>query len=247
MWAVVVAGGSGTRLGVGVPKGFVEVAGRRLVDWAVRSAARNADAVVVVVPADRTEDTFDGATRVTAGGDTRSASVRCGLAALADADDDDLVVVHDAARPLASDALWSAVVTAVVAGADGAVPGVAVADTLKQVNDDGSVVATVERAGLVAVQTPQAFRLGVLRGVHATEPEASDDAGLVEASGGRVVVVPGDAANRKVTTPDDLAVVGALLVTAPAPQPADTASASSVPMPGGATRGGAAGGMGGVG
>lgn len=212
----MVAAGSGTRLGGGQPKGFVELAGRRLVDWSLDGAARNAQHVVAVVPADLAGDaavvaSLEGATSVVAGADTRSGSVRCGLDALTEAGDDDVVVVHDAARPLAGDALYRAVVDAVVAGADGAVPGVAVADTLKRVDADGAVVATVDRASLVAVQTPQAFRVGVLRAAHADAPEASDDAGLVESAGGRVVVVTGDAANRKVTTPDDLAVVGALL------------------------------------
>ena len=212
----MVAAGSGTRLGRGEPKGFVEVAGRRLVDWALKGAARNVEQVVVVVPAPSAADpslcaSLVGATAVVAGADTRSGSVRCGLDALGDASDDDVVVVHDAARPLASDALYAAVVAAVVAGAEGAVPGVPVADTLTRVDPDGNVAGTVEREGLVAVQTPQAFRVGVLRAAHAGAPEASDDAGLVEAAGGRVVVVTGDAANRKVTTPDDLAVVGALL------------------------------------
>lgn len=216
MWAVVVAAGSGTRLGAGTPKGFVAVAGRRLVDWTVEGASRNADGVVVVVPpvvaaAPTGAGAFPPGTVVVAGDATRSGSVRCGLAALADADDDDLVVVHDGARPLADDTLYAAVVAAVLAGADAAVPGVPVADTLKRVDPDGGVRATVDRAGLVAVQTPQAFRVGVLRAAHADAPEASDDAGLVEAAGGRVVVVSGDAANRKVTTPDDLAVVEALL------------------------------------
>jgi 2-C-methyl-D-erythritol 4-phosphate cytidylyltransferase len=225
VWAVVVAAGSGTRLGAGGPKAFVEAAGRRLVDWALDGAVRNADRVVVVVPAGApTSDAggvLEGADVVVAGADSRSGSVRCGIGAIPDAGDDDVVVIHDAARPLASDALYAGVVAAVVAGADGAVPGVPVADTLKRVDGDGAVLVTVERDGLVAVQTPQAFRLGVLRRAHAAAPEASDDAGLVEAAGGRVVVVPGDARNRKVTTPDDLAVVAALLAAAaPLAEPA---------------------------
>lgn len=229
MWAVVVAAGSGTRLGGATPKGFVEVAGRRLVDWSVAGAARNADRVVAVVPASLLADgiatTLPDAERVVAGADTRSGSVRCGLDALGDAADDDVVVIHDAARPLASDTLFAAVVAAVCAGADGAVPGVPVADTLKRVDAEATVVATVARDDLVAVQTPQAFRVGVLRDAHAGSPEASDDAGLVEARGGRVVVVPGDAANRKVTSPDDLAVVAPLLAatTTATPSPAPVA------------------------
>ena len=111
-------------------------------------------------------------------------------------------MVHDAARPAASAALFAAVVAAVRTGADGAVPGVPVVDTIKRVHG-GAVVATVDRAELVAVQTPQAFRAPVLRAAHVGEPDASDDAALVEAAGGRVVVVPGEPANVKLTTPAD--------------------------------------------
>jgi 2-C-methyl-D-erythritol 4-phosphate cytidylyltransferase len=114
------------------------------------------------------------------------------------------VVVHDAARPLASDDLFKAVVAAVMKGADGAIPGVPVSDTLKRV--DGMIVReTVDRSGLVRVQTPQAFRATMLRQGHAGEPEATDDAAVIEALGGVVVVVPGEEGNIKITTPGDLA------------------------------------------
>ena len=122
----------------------------------------------------------------------------------------EIVVVHDAARPLASPTLFAAVIDAVRAGADAAVPGIAVADTLKRVQD-GRVVGTVERDGLVAVQTPQAFRAAALSRAHASGADASDDAALVEATGGTVVVVPGDPRNLKVTSPDDLDLAAALL------------------------------------
>ena len=171
-------------------------------------AASVCDGVVVVLPAGVS---WDGPTPAVAvsGGETRSASVRAGLAAVPD--DADVIVVHDAARPLASPALFEAVIAAVASGADGAVPGVAVADTLKRVADDGAVAATVPRDGLVAVQTPQAFGATVLRAVHAAGGEATDDAALLEAAGGRVVVVPGEATNLKVTNPADMAVAAALL------------------------------------
>jgi 2-C-methyl-D-erythritol 4-phosphate cytidylyltransferase len=100
--------------------------------------------------------------------------------------------------------LFAAVIDAVRAGADGAVPAVTVADTIKEVDADGVVVATPDRARLVAVQTPQAFRADVLRRAHAGGAEGTDDAALVEAAGGRVVTVPGDPANRKITEPADL-------------------------------------------
>ena len=111
--------------------------------------------------------------------------------------------MHDAARPLAPVALFESVVAAVTAGADGAVPGLPVTDTVKRVHA-GAVVATLDRSELVTVQTPQAFVASVLRAAHASGGDDTDDAALVEAAGGRVVVVPGDAVNAKLTTPHDL-------------------------------------------
>ena len=200
VWAIVVAAGSGSRFGG--PKQFEELEGRRVVDWALVASRSVADGVVLVVPADHLEDQAPLADAIVAGGATRSASVRAGLDVVpADAT---VVVVHDAARPFAAPALFEAVVTAVRDGADGAVPGVALADTVKQVRD-GQVVATLDRAELVAVQTPQAFAATTLRRAHAGEGDATDDAALVEAAGGRVVVVPGDPANTKITLRTDLA------------------------------------------
>ena len=145
---------------------------------------------------------------VVAGGSTRAASVRAGLNAVpADAE---VVVVHDAARPLAGADLFRAVVEALVPGVDAAVPGLRVAETVKRVVD-GRVVSTLDRSELVTVQTPQAFRAGGLRSAHRTEGEATDDAALVEAAGGTVVVVPGDPRNIKLTEPSDLVVLEALL------------------------------------
>lgn len=204
VWAVVVAGGGGTRFGA--PKQFAMLQGRPLLAWAVEAARGAADGVVLVLPADRTGAAY-GADVAVPGGDTRSASVRAGLAAVPD--DAEIVVVHDGARPLATAALFRAVVAEVRDGADGAVPGLPVADTLKAV-DHGSVVSTVPRTGLVAVQTPQAFRSDVLRAAHRDEPEATDDAALLELAGATVRVVPGDPRNLKVTTPADLEVVAAL-------------------------------------
>jgi 2-C-methyl-D-erythritol 4-phosphate cytidylyltransferase len=199
VWAIVLAAGSGSRFGS--PKQFAELAGRRVVDWSVGTARSACDEVVVVLPVGRAWDGPPVAAVVT-GGATRSASVRAGLAAVPAGAE--IIVVHDAARPLAPRALFAAVVSAVRSGADGAVPGLPVADTLKRV-DGGRVVATVERDGLVAVQTPQAFRAAVLRAAHTGGGGATDDAALVEAAGGKVVVVPGDPLNLKVTNPDDLA------------------------------------------
>jgi len=211
VWAIVVAGGGGARFGG--PKQFDDLHGRRVLDWALAAARAACDGVVLVVPADRlaAEDPPPGAS-VVAGGATRSASVRAGLAAVpADAE---MVVVHDAARPLAGAELFERTVAAVRAGADAAIPGVPVTDTIKRV-EGGRVVETVDRSRLVAVQTPQAFRAEVLRRAHGGEREATDDAALVEAMGGRVVVVDGDVRNLKLTSPDDLVVARALLGGAP--------------------------------
>jgi 2-C-methyl-D-erythritol 4-phosphate cytidylyltransferase len=205
--AVIVAAGRGDRFGG--PKQFLTIDGVRLVDRAVATCRAIADAVVVVLPPGEpwTGPPVDA---WTAGGATRSASVRAGLARLPHAVD--VVVVHDAARPLATPALFAAVVDAVRAGADGAVPGVPVADTLKRV-DGERVVETVDRTSLVTVQTPQAFRVSALRAAHASEADATDDAALVEAAGGTVVVVPGEPTNFKITEPVDLARAVALLRT----------------------------------
>jgi len=206
---IVVAAGSGTRFGV--PKQFENVAGARLVDRAVEAAALACDEVVVVLPAGVAWDGRHVAAAVP-GGSTRSASVRAGLDVVAAAAT--VVVVHDAARPLAPPSLFECVIAAVRSGADAAVPGLPIPDTVKRVDGD-DVVETVARDALVTAQTPQAFRADALRAAHDRGAEATDDAALVEAAGGRVVVVPGDPRNLKITTPADLLVAAALLVAAP--------------------------------
>ena len=196
VWTIVVAGGSGARFG-GL-KQYEALGSQRVLDWSVAAARAASDGVVVVVPA--ADVAREGGV---AGGATRSESVRAGLAQIpAEAT---IVCVHDGARPFAGSDVFARVVSAVVAGADGAIPGVAVADTIKQVAADGLVVHTPNRAELMAVQTPQAFRADVLRAAHLAGDAATDDAALVEAAGGRVLVVAGDADNRKITGPDDLA------------------------------------------
>jgi 2-C-methyl-D-erythritol 4-phosphate cytidylyltransferase len=200
VWVVVVAAGRGERYGA--PKQYELIAGRRVLDWSLDAARVVAGGIVLVVAPGREADHED-VDAVVVGGATRSASVRAGLAAVpADAS---IVVVHDAARPAADGGLFDAVVRAVLDGADAAVPGVTVVDTVKRVGADGVVVETLDRDELVAVQTPQAFKADVLRAAHAGAGDASDDAALVEAAGGRVVVVPGDLRNIKLTTAADRA------------------------------------------
>ena len=204
VWTIVVAAGSGERFGG--PKQLMTLGGQRVLDYGVAAATETTDGVVVVVPAGADWDL--GPSLTVPGGATRSESVRCGLAAVPA--DCDIVVVHDAARPLADASLFLAVIDAVQAGADAAVPGCAIADTVKRVEGE-VVVATEARESLVTVQTPQAFRASVLRAAHATGPEGTDDAAVVEAIGGRVVVVPGPRDNLKITEPEDLARAEALL------------------------------------
>ena len=198
VWTIVVAAGRAERFGA--PKQLMALGDRRVLDHALAAAAASSDGVVLVVPADAAWDVGDVPTVV--GGETRSESVRAGLSVVPD--DAEIVLVHDAARPLADRALFTRVIDAVRGGADGAVPGLPIADTVKQVRD-GAITGTVARETLVVVQTPQGFRAAVLRAAHAANAEGTDDAAVVEAAGGTVVVVAGDVDNFKITEPADLA------------------------------------------
>lgn len=198
VWTVVVAGGGGTRFGG--PKQYVELAGRRVIEWSVDAARTVSAGVVVVVPETDLSRPVAGADTVVAGGATRADSVRAGLAAVpADAG---VVLVHDAARPAASPALFRRVLDAVLAGADAVVPGVDVTDSLRRRGG-----GAVDRDELVAVQTPQGFPADVLRAAHASGVDATDDATVVEAAGGTVVVVAGESTNAKLTHPSDRAAL----------------------------------------
>jgi 2-C-methyl-D-erythritol 4-phosphate cytidylyltransferase len=196
VWTIVVAGGTGSR--IGRAKQYEQVGSRRIVDHAAATARAASDGIVLVVP--RADASAEGGV---AGGVTRSDSVRAGLAEVPESAT--IICVHDAARPFASSQLFAAVIDAVRKGADAAVPGVAVTDTIKRIDPDDVVVETPPRSALVAVQTPQAFRAGVLRAAHASGRDATDDAALVELGGGRVVVVAGEQTNRKITHLEDLA------------------------------------------
>lgn len=214
IWTIVVAGGSGRRFGS--MKQYEMLGDGRMLDRAVGVALANSDGVVVVVPVDDVVDESTvyapyGPVRVVSGGPTRTASVRNGLTVVPNAAT--MILVHDAARPFASDHLYQSVIAAVVSGADGSVPGLPVVDTVKVIEVAHSstvdavvphVVNTPDRATLVAVQTPQAFRADILRQAYVPEIDGTDDSSLVEAIGGTVIVVPGEANNRKITHPEDL-------------------------------------------
>lgn len=206
VWSVLLAAGAGQRFGS--LKQFELLGDKQVIEWSLEVLVRHSDGVVLVVPPDTNAvpvgatGSLPAAVTTVAGGATRSESVRRALQAIPD--EATIVCVHDAARPFVPDAVVHAVLDAVRLGADGAVPGVEVTDTIKSVDDAGNVTGTPERARLRAVQTPQAFRVSVLSRAHSFGAEATDDAALVERGGGRVVVVPGDPMLRKITTRDDL-------------------------------------------
>jgi 2-C-methyl-D-erythritol 4-phosphate cytidylyltransferase len=219
VWAILVAAGRGERLGLDQPKAFAKLGDEPLLAEPLRRLDESEwiDAIVVVAPPGWEEPAIllaeelgcSKANACVGGGETRSDSVRAGLSEVPE--DALVVLVHDAARPLVSDAVIARVLGPLSEGWDGAVPGLPVSDTLKLVAPDGAVIDTVSRDGLYAVQTPQAFRTDVLRRAAAAGAEATDCAGLVQSGGGRVKVVEGDPRLLKVTTADDLAKIAAWL------------------------------------
>jgi 2-C-methyl-D-erythritol 4-phosphate cytidylyltransferase len=212
--AIVVAAGTGERLGGQMPKALVPLAGAPMIVRSARAAISTSgvEAVVVAAPAGH-EDLVHamlepvGTHSVVTGGDSRQASVRAALAAVPP--EVPFVVVHDAARPLATPGLFAAVLAALTESSDvdGVVPVLPILDTVKRIRD-GLVVTTEDRDGLSLAQTPQAFRTEALREVHeraAAEGAAfTDDAALLEWAGRRVRAVPGERGNLKITTPEDL-------------------------------------------
>ena len=218
--AIVPAAGCGERLGAGLPKAFVELAGRTMLEHAVDAllGAGVVDRVVAAIPADRVDrtaalfgDRAGNRIVVVAGGPERSDSVRLALAAVGEPE---FVLVHDAARPLTPSSLIHRVVAALREGMPAVVPALPLSDTVKAVDANGVVLGTPERAGLRAVQTPQGFQTAILlrayrqAGVSAV---ATDDAALVENLGVPVHTVAGDALAFKITTPLDMRLAEAVL------------------------------------
>ena len=209
------------RLGSGAPKAFVKIGGRTMLSYSLLAIAQvtSIGEVVIAVP-----EGFESAARaeaaaaalavpvkITPGGNERQDSVRIALELTSS--ESALVIVHDAARPLATPAIFEACIAA-AARAGGAIAAVPVSDTLKRVADS-AIVATVARAGLWQAQTPQAFRREALVAAHRRAVSeaivATDDADLVERTGVRVEVVEASTANLKITTPSDLAIVEAII------------------------------------
>ncbi len=221
--ALVPAAGRGERLGPGEPKALREISGVPMLVYAVSAlaSARSIDLVVVAAPprdvdsvaAMLSQQSFSDKVTVVAGGDTRQESVARALIALPL--DVDVVLVHDAARPLAPVELVSAVVASVRAGNPAVVPGLAVTDTIKEINNQGDVVATIDRNSLRAIQTPQGFNRELLQRAHAQLDESqgifTDDAGLIEAMGVPVKVIEGHVEAMKITRPFDLAIAETII------------------------------------
>jgi 2-C-methyl-D-erythritol 4-phosphate cytidylyltransferase len=219
--AVVPAAGSGHRLAAGVPKAFFHLDGHTLVERAVSGLLESGvvDRVVVAVPAERTGQAkliLGRDATIVAGGANRRESVGRALAAIADAEEPNFVLVHDAARALTPPALVVRVVEALRAGHSAVVPALPLSDTVKAVDGNGVVLGTPERAGLRAVQTPQGFATELLlrayqRAADLTEADFTDDASLVEHIGGQVQVVDGDPLAFKITTRWDILLAQAIV------------------------------------
>lgn len=202
VWAIVLAGGASRRYGER-PKQFETVGGVRMVDRTVAAARRTCDHVALVLPPGHVWD-GEPVDTLAVGGDHQSESLRSGLATLPV--DAAIAVIADPAHPLASDALFTAVIDAVRAGADGAVPVVPILEVIQRVHD-GRVVDTVPKTDLVITQSPHAFRVPVLRAAHADRPRPPENSSLLVGLGHRVVTVPGEAGNLHVTTPAERALV----------------------------------------
>ncbi len=220
--AIVVAAGSGVRMGAGIPKALVPLGPRPLVAWSLiaLAACAEVDEIVLVAPPGHETpvrmavgDAGGPDLGIVPGGATRQRSVAAALAAASP--DATRVLVHDAARPLVTAALVAAVLAG-IEGAEGAIAAIPVADTLKRVGPDGMVAGTVDRSELWGAQTPQAFHADVLRHAFAVASDetldtATDCASMVEALGGRVRLVASAEPNLKVTTPSDLELAHAIL------------------------------------
>ena len=201
--AIIAAAGSGERFRAGYPKALIQLGDRTLLQHAIAALAPVVDQIIVAAPVGFEQQISqligDGIT-VVSGGSTRSESVRKALAVVTG----EFVLVHDAARALASTDLAHRIISALQSGSTAAVPGLAEVDTVKSIDAQGRVTATFDRSTLRRIQTPQGFSTQVLRDAHESGKEATDDAGLIELLGGQVLVIDGEESALKITTPSDL-------------------------------------------
>jgi len=213
--AIIAAAGSGERLGAKTPKAFVQLAGRTLIEHAFSSLSPLVDEVVIAAPAtfeDQVRNLFGESAKVVTGGATRSASIAHALEVISP--EIEFVLVHDAARALASTSLAGRVIQALNDGEVAVIPALPIVDTIKSINSDGYVTLTPDRTYLRAVQTPQGFTRQILNRAHQDSernPDATDDAALVESLGEKVKVIEGETRALKITTSDDLERATAIL------------------------------------
>ncbi len=204
--AIIAAAGSGERFGASIPKALIHLGNKTLLEHAIANIAPVVDEIVVTAPAgyeDQIRALVGTEITVVTGGSTRSESVRLALSVVSP--DSQFVLVHDAARSLASSALAQSVLDALRAGDVAVIPGLPEVDTVKVVDSAGYVTSTPERASLRKVQTPQGFAYSVLKAAHATPQDATDDAVLVANAGHAVRIINGEERALKITTPSDLA------------------------------------------
>ena len=212
--AIIAAAGSGERFGATLPKALITLGNRTLIEHAVAALAPVASEIVICAPAGyekQIRELVGSDITVVVGGTTRSDSVRAGIAALSG--NHKFVLVHDAARALASTQLAESVVAALVKGDVAVIPGLELIDTVKSVDAGGHVTSTPDRTTMRRVQTPQGFDLEVLKKAHATGADATDDGALVEAIGHKVLIIKGEERALKITTPADLATAISMLGT----------------------------------
>jgi len=212
--AIIAAAGSGERFGATLPKALISLGNRTLIEHAVAALAPIASEIVICAPAGyekQIQELVGNEITVVTGGTTRAQSVRAGIAALTG--NNKYVLVHDAARALATTKLAERVLVALENGASAVIPGLELIDTVKSVDVNGHVTATPDRTTLRRVQTPQGFDLEILKKAHASGAEATDDGALVEAIGEKVLIIKGEEQALKITTPSDLATAISMLGT----------------------------------
>ena len=210
--AIIAGAGMGHRLGADIPKALIQIDGVTLIERAFAALSPVVDEIVITAPAGY-EDQFraivgDSATVIT-GGVLRSDSVNVALKSLSPSTK--YVLVHDAARALATSELAERVLNGLTSGESAVIPALGVVDTIKEVDRDGYVRSTPDRSILRAVQTPQGFSVEVLKRAHAASDDATDDAALVEALGVKVKTIPGEARAMKITNPEDIAMAVTLV------------------------------------
>ena len=204
--AIIAAAGSGVRFGADIPKALIQLGNQTLIEHAVAAISPAVDQVIVTAPAaylNQFQSLLGDSVTVVVGGQTRSESVRAGLAAISS--ETQYVLIHDAARALASTDLTKRVLAALEKGEVAVIPGLPQIDTIKSVDANGYVTTTPNRAELRNIQTPQGFEFSTLKKAHVTKGESTDDAALVESAGFKVLVIDGEERALKITTPADLA------------------------------------------